>query len=63
MYYMTTDCMRACGMIDTFYIFGVFKVARIFDKKLGYDAYGVKHNPWPNTLQGVCSKLGPWSLC
>ena len=55
--------MRACGMIDTFYIFGVFKVARIFDKKFGYDAYGVKHNPWPNTLQGVCSKLGPWSLC
>ena len=30
------------GIIDTFHILGCFKVARIFDKIFGHDAYGVK---------------------
>ena len=34
--------MRARGIIDTFYILEVFKVARIFDKNFGHDDYGVK---------------------
>ena len=38
-YYTTTDQMRDHGIIGTFRI---FKVARIFDKNFGHDAYGVK---------------------
>ena len=34
--------MRARGIIDTFYIFGVFKIAGIFDKNFVHDDYGVK---------------------
>ena len=34
--------MRDRGIIDTFHIFWVFKVARIFDENLGHDAYEVK---------------------
>ena len=34
--------MRDGGIIDTFNIFRVFKVARIFDKNLEHDAYVVK---------------------
>ena len=49
--------MGARGIIYTFYIFRVFKVARIFDKNFGPDGYGVKKNPWPNTLPGVCSRV------
>ena len=34
--------MRDRGIIDTFHIFRVFNVARMFDKNLEYDAYGIK---------------------
>ena len=34
--------MRDRGIIDTFHIFRVFKVARISDKNLKHDAYEVK---------------------
>ena len=33
-----TRQLRALSVTDTFYIFGVFKIARIFDKKLEHDA-------------------------
>ena len=41
-YYTTAYQMRDGGIIDTFNIFRVFKVARIFDKNLEHDAYVVK---------------------
>ena len=41
-YYTKTDYMRASGIIDTFHIFRVLKVARIFDESLKYDVNGVK---------------------
>ena len=44
--------MRDRGIIDTFHIFRLFKVIRIFDKSFGHDAYGVKQSPCPNTLRG-----------
>ena len=34
--------MRGRCIIDTFHIFRVFKVATIFDKNFGLDAYGLK---------------------
>ena len=34
--------MRAHGIINTFHILRVFKVARIFAKNFVHDAYGVK---------------------
>ena len=34
--------MKAWGIVNIFLIFRVIKVARIFKKKLGHDAYGVK---------------------
>ena len=37
--------MRDHGTIDTFHIFSVFKIAKIFDKSLEHDNYGVKSSP------------------
>ena len=37
--------MRARTIIVSFHIFKVFKVATIFNKNLGHDAYGVKQSP------------------
>ena len=48
---MTTDWIRACGIIDTFHIFKMFKVAKIFDKNFEHDAHGLKESPEPNTLR------------
>ena len=37
--------MSARVIINTFHIFKVFKVARIFDKNFVHDAYGRKYSP------------------
>ena len=48
--------------IVRFCIFSLLKYGKIFGKNLEHDTYGVKWSPWPSTLRGVCSRLGPWKL-
>ena len=55
--------MIAHNIIVSFGIFILLKYDRIFGKNLEHDTYEIKWNPWPKTLQGVCSRLGPWNLC
>ena len=55
--------MIAHNIIVSFCIFSLLKYDMIFGKNLEHDTYGVKWSPWPSTLQGVCSRLGPSNLC
>ena len=55
--------MIAHNIIVSFGIFILLKYDRIVGKNLEHDTYEIKWNPWPKTLQGVCSRLGPWNLC
>ena len=34
--------MRSYGIIDTFHIFKLFKIVRIFKKSFSHEVYGVK---------------------
>ena len=50
-------------IIVSFCIFSLLMYDWIFGKNLEHDTYGLKWSPWPSTLRGVCSMLGPWNLC
>ena len=47
--------MGACSIVYTFYIFRMFKVARIFDKNFWYDGYGVKKTWTQHFARGLTS--------
>ena len=55
--------MIAHNITVSFCIFSLVKHDKIFGKNLEHDTYGVKRNPWPRTLRGFCTMLGPWNLC